>query len=91
VTTEFGSTAAALHAVDRAVLDIMTTKVQTKNRFSDEALLHVAAIEQAVARYETAKKRDNELKAELDGAKLQVDAILNDRDAEIADCVLWPP
>ena len=87
VTTEFGSTAAALHAVDSAVLDIMTTKVQTKNRFSDEALLHVAAIEQAVARYETAKKRDNELKAKLDGAKLQVDAILNDRDAEIADCV----
>jgi hypothetical protein len=65
----------------------MTTKVQTKNRFSDEALLHVASIEEAVARYETAKKRDNELKAELEAAKLKVDAILNDRDAGIMDCV----
>ena len=65
----------------------MTTKVQTKNRFSDEALLRVGSIEDAIARYETVKKRDNELKAELEGAKLEVDATLNDCDAEIADCV----
>jgi hypothetical protein len=65
----------------------MTTKVQTKNRFTDEALGHVDSIEESLARYETAKKRDIEFKAELEGAKLEVDAILNDRDAQIADCV----
>ena len=65
----------------------MSATVQTKNRFTDEALLHAAAIETASAEYEIAKKRDAESKAQLERAKLEAASLLNDRDADLATCI----
>jgi hypothetical protein len=65
----------------------MTTKAEAKNRFSDQALEHITTIEAATERYNGAKLRYAKSKEQLENAKAEVALILNDRDAEIADCV----
>jgi hypothetical protein len=63
----------------------MTTK--TKNRFFDRAQEHITTIEATSENYRRAKLRDAESKAQFENAKAAVASILNDKDADFANCV----
>jgi hypothetical protein len=64
----------------------MTTKLE-KNRFNTDALSHIATIEAATQAYSHAKQRDSESREQLECARADVDSLLNDRDADLEDCV----
>jgi hypothetical protein len=62
------------------------TKTKEPNRFANEALRHIAEINNLVSDYKSTEQHLIESKKQLEKAKSDVDAILSETDADAMDC-----